>query len=51
MSILQKNDIQLYELIKQETKRQNQTIELIASENFTSPEVLECLGSVLTNKY
>lgn len=41
----------IYNLIQEENKRQNKTIELIASENFVSPSVLEALGSCLTNKY
>jgi glycine hydroxymethyltransferase len=44
-------DKELYDLIKQEKERQHYSIELIASENFTSQGVLECLGSCLTNKY
>ncbi|MDR0668137.1 MAG: serine hydroxymethyltransferase [Prevotellaceae bacterium] len=46
-----KRDIQLFELIKKEDQRQLHGIELIASENFVSPQVLEAMGSVLTNKY
>ena len=41
----------VFELIKQEENRQLSGIELIASENFTSPAVMEATGSVLTNKY
>merc|ERR1719152_41220 len=41
----------MYELIEEEKMRQMRSIELITSENFTSKAVLECLGSVLTNKY
>jgi len=41
----------IFDLIKKEQKRQEEGIELIASENFTSPEVMEAMGSVLTNKY
>jgi glycine hydroxymethyltransferase len=44
-------DPQVYQAILQETQRQAQTIELIASENFVSEAVLEAQGSVLTNKY
>jgi glycine hydroxymethyltransferase len=48
---LKDTDKELYELIEEEKTRQQFGIELIASENFTSRAVLECLGSVLTNKY
>ncbi len=51
MSNLKKVDPEIFEAIKNEEKRQKYTIELIASENFVSPEVLEAQGSVLTNKY
>jgi glycine hydroxymethyltransferase len=44
-------DLELYQLIKQEEERQSQGINLSASENFTSKGVMECLGSCLTNKY
>jgi glycine hydroxymethyltransferase len=44
-------DAELFGLIDQEVERQNTTLQLIASENFTSPAVLEATGSVLTNKY
>ncbi len=44
-------DAALFELIDQELERQNSTVQLIASENFASPAVLEATGSVLTNKY
>ena len=44
-------DYQLFELIEAEHQRQLCGIELIASENFTSPQVMEATGSVLTNKY
>jgi glycine hydroxymethyltransferase len=50
-SLLKKKDKELYNLIKLEKKRQDNTLELIASENYTSGAVLECLGSCLTNKY
>ncbi len=46
-----KQDIQIAELIKSEENRQLHGIELIASENFVTPQVLAALGSVLTNKY
>jgi glycine hydroxymethyltransferase len=45
------DDEQLFGLIDREVERQNTTIQLIASENFTSPAVLRATGSVLTNKY
>jgi len=48
---LKDTDKELYELIEEEKTRQQLGIELIASENFTSKAVLECLGSILTNKY
>ncbi len=44
-------DNEIYEAIKKEEKRQNEKIELIASENFTSKAVMEAMGSVFTNKY
>ena len=48
---LEQTDPEVFELYKSEKKRQQNSIELIASENFTSHSVLECLGSVFTNKY
>lgn len=48
---ISESDPELFQLIKDEKHRQQFGIELIASENFTSQGVLECLGSVLTNKY
>jgi len=45
------NDTELFALIEREIERQNTTLQLIASENFASPEVLRAAGSVLTNKY
>lgn len=44
-------DTKIFELIEAEKKRQINGIELIASENFVSPQVMEAAGSVLTNKY
>ncbi|MBC6998738.1 serine hydroxymethyltransferase [Cytophaga sp. FL35] len=44
-------DSQIFDLIAEEKERQLSGIELIASENFTSPQVMEAAGSVLTNKY
>jgi len=46
-----KRDSQVFELIQQERERQTHGIELIASENFVSDQVMEAQGSVLTNKY
>jgi glycine hydroxymethyltransferase len=46
-----KRDKVIFDLIEKEKKRQQEGIELIASENFTSPQVLKAMGSVLTNKY
>jgi len=51
MSILQKNFPEIYQIIEAEKARQNNSIELIASENFTSTAVMEAAGTVLTNKY
>ena len=48
---LKNTDHELYKLIQKEHTRQKEGLELIASENFTSKSVMECLGSVLTNKY
>jgi len=44
-------DSEIAQVIEQERQRQQENIELIASENFTSPAVMEAQGSVLTNKY
>ncbi|KGM93139.1 serine hydroxymethyltransferase, partial [Clostridium botulinum] len=44
-------DKDIFQVMELENKRQNNTIELIASENFTSPAVMEAMGSQLTNKY
>ena len=48
---LQEIDPQVYQLIQDETKRQEFGLEMIPSENFVSEAVLEAMGSVLTNKY
>ncbi len=45
------DDDELFGLIDREVERQNTTVQLIASENFTSPAVMRATGSVLTNKY
>ncbi|MDH3753790.1 MAG: serine hydroxymethyltransferase [Acidimicrobiia bacterium] len=44
-------DTEVFDLIDQELERQNTSLQLIASENFTSPAVMQATGSVLTNKY
>jgi glycine hydroxymethyltransferase len=44
-------DIEIFHLIEQELQRQEHGLELIASENFVSKQVMEAMGSVLTNKY
>ena len=44
-------DIAVFESVERELHRQRSNIELIASENFVSPEIMELVGSVLTNKY
>jgi len=49
--LFMERDNQIFELIAAERERQINGIELIASENFTSPQVMEATGSVLTNKY
>src|SRR5260221_9224917 len=46
-----KRDKIVFDLIEKEKQRQEHGIELIASENFTSPQVMKAQGSVLTNKY
>ena len=51
LEYLKKTDPEVANYIDLELKRQQTTIELIASENFTSPAVMEACGSVLTNKY
>ena len=51
IDVIKAQDSQIAELIEKELERQQNTIELIASENFTSPAVMAACGSVLTNKY
>ncbi len=46
-----KRDEKVFEIIRQEYERQRRGVELIASENFVSKQVLEAMGSVMTNKY
>lgn len=48
---LKKEDVEVYNSIMDELKRQQDKIELIASENFVSPAIMEAMGSYMTNKY
>ncbi|WQW63941.1 serine hydroxymethyltransferase [Helicobacter pylori] len=48
---LEQTDGEIFELIFEEYKRQNEHLEMIASENYTFPSVMEAMGSILTNKY
>jgi glycine hydroxymethyltransferase len=49
--VAEPHDAELFDILDRELDRQNTTLQLIASENFTSPAVLAATGSVLTNKY
>jgi len=51
LEILKESDIEIAKLIKDEMIREESKIVLIASENYTSPAVLEAMGSVMTNKF
>ena len=51
MSYIKSMDPELYAAMEAEAERQQEKIELIASENYTSKAVMEAVGSVLTNKY
>ncbi|MDE2025932.1 MAG: serine hydroxymethyltransferase [Patescibacteria group bacterium] len=51
MKYLKTDDPKIYNIIKLEEKRQKEGIELIASENYVTPAILEAMGSILTNKY
>ncbi|MGM0712002.1 serine hydroxymethyltransferase [Brevibacillus parabrevis] len=51
MVSLQERDQEIFAAMEDERQRQHQTLELIASENFVSEEVMQAMGSVLTNKY
>ena len=51
MSYIKQSDPELYDIIQREEEREHNTLELIASENFTSPAILEAAGGIMTNKY
>lgn len=51
MSFLQEYDKEIFDLCEKELERQTDHLEMIASENFTLPAVMEAMGSVFTNKY
>lgn len=51
MDFLKKVDPQVYQALAEEVKREQESINLIASENFAPPEILQAQGSVMTNKY
>ena len=51
MNSIQSQDPAIFDLLQKETTRQNDNLELIASENFASKAVMEANGCVLTNKY
>ncbi len=51
MNLIEKNDPDVWAAIASEIQRQRDGLEMIASENYTSPAVMQCMGSVLTNKY
>lgn len=51
MSFIKHSDPELYDIIQREEEREHNTLELIASENFTSPAILEAAGGIMTNKY
>ena len=48
---LEQADNEVFSIIENELKRQTNHLEMIASENFTSPAVMQAMGSVFTNKY
>src|SRR6056297_1269485 len=51
MNFLQQQDPEIWDAISAEAVRQQNGLEMIASENYTSPAVMQACGSVLTNKY
>ena len=48
---LEQADKEIFDIIENEVERQTDHLEMIASENFTSPAVMQAMGSVFTNKY
>ncbi|NQY94298.1 MAG: serine hydroxymethyltransferase, partial [Campylobacteraceae bacterium] len=48
---LQQADAEIFDIIEDELVRQTDHLEMIASENFTSPAVMQAMGSIFTNKY
>ncbi len=48
---MQNSDPKVFEILNKELKRQNEHLEMIASENYTYPAVMEAMGSIFTNKY
>src|SRR3954463_10249221 len=50
-TMLKQSDPEIFSIIEREKTRQKERLELIASENYVSPAVLEAQGSILTNKY
>ena len=51
LQYVSESDPEVADVLRAELGRQRTSVELIASENFTSPAVMEAMGSVLTNKY
>src|SRR3954469_24152955 len=51
MSVLEQSDPEVFRAVQGERRRQQDGLEMIASENYTSPAVMACQGSALTNKY
>ena len=51
MTTLHESDDQIFNILQREYIRERDTLELIASENFVSPAVLEAAGGIMTNKY
>ncbi len=51
MYFMEKSDPQVYKIFQKELDRQNNHLEMIASENYTYPSVMEAMGSIFTNKY